>query len=260
MKTDAKQYRKKDVGRFSFTLIELLIVIAIIAILAGMLLPALNKARETARGISCRANVRQVSLCFTSYAMDFNGWAPGRDYAWFNGGTENSDKLTWTTFMRDQLQYIPKVGPNSGTPAAGSILRCPSGETLVDKSDAPTHLGINQVMYTFRQGGGYYVYKNTANKGAGKKYWSYDKTDNKATFVKVETIDRPAAIAQLGDAARHRYHLALNNNNDSDLDAFRHSNGINIGFWDGHGEGVLRNKMPRFISGDNAVNWQWPWW
>lgn len=105
--------------RHSFTLIELLVVIAIIAILASMLLPALNKAREKSKSISCNSNLKQLGTTSAIYQNDFDDY-----FIPLRTGTTNAD--LWPQKL--QNLYGKKGNFDFAKPTA--IVYCPSARSI----------------------------------------------------------------------------------------------------------------------------------
>jgi len=168
----------------SFTLIELLIVIAIIAILAGMLLPALNNAREKSRSIKCVSNLKQCGTGWLLYGNDFYGFMPLNQPDLTSpvtgGGTMYN---TWDSF----------VGPwrNSGkTLKAGNYLdnlnafRCPLTMKIntFQISRCYGGLQLNQTTYIQRRPEEWWKHRIV---GGTVQYWPKSPSKNYALIDSV---------------------------------------------------------------------------
>ena len=110
--------RKQEIA--GFTLIELLVVISIVALLMSIMLPTLQRAKQSAKVITCQANLRQLGLLFSRYAQDHEGrvYDPSRVYPerWFE--LINTDGTSWTSSLWCCPMAVKTTGAGARQPFA----------------------------------------------------------------------------------------------------------------------------------------------
>jgi prepilin-type N-terminal cleavage/methylation domain-containing protein len=140
-----------------FTLIELLVVVSIIAILAAMLLPALNQAKTKAKGTVCLGQLKQISLGFQLYQADADGYFP-------RYRRSDNANYTWMHTMSEYLGYLPYYRNTAGDPIWDSIWFCP--ESVLGSSHYRS-LTTNSNLFKYHLSYAYPCYVSGARRGLG---------------------------------------------------------------------------------------------
>ena len=228
-------------ARRAFTLVELLVVIALIAVLAAMLFPALIRAKEKAQGIQCVSNVRQLAFGWFLYSDDHNGrlaYNLGgklglKDPAMKTNANWVNNNLTWGLDSDNtNTATLTEAGLGSYVSKNALIYRCPADRVL---SDEQRKAGWPHRVRS------YSMNAMIGDAGELTADGSNDNNPNYVQFFRITDIPRPSDIfvfvEEHPDSNNDGYFLNVYYKNQwVDLPASHHVGAASFAFADGHAQ------------------------
>jgi prepilin-type N-terminal cleavage/methylation domain-containing protein/prepilin-type processing-associated H-X9-DG protein len=239
----------------AFTLVELLVVIAVIGILIALITPSLSAARTQARMTKCKANIRQQLVAVAAYAMDYKGLGPherGVNFnydpdavaanAWSNGGSAGrwTKKLCLYLGATSVAQYTTQVWSyDTYTPDKHfPVFQCPDTFNILPLvTGSGRSYGMNAFVASDYTSGNIFLGQPTA-------------AASPINFHKGLASQRLSELSTISDSCYYLNH-GINHGTGLWTYPFAHNARVNVGFGDGHvvgagkGEGLTYLKFPR---------------
>jgi prepilin-type N-terminal cleavage/methylation domain-containing protein/prepilin-type processing-associated H-X9-DG protein len=228
-----------------FTLIELMVVVAVITIVAAILFPVFSAAREKARQVSCISNIQQLGKATMLYAQDYDETYPLGLISCSNGGhfwTEWNAESPDGVCRGFQVTWMDLLNPYVRN---WNIFHCPSTD-FKGKLFVPPGVPRERVEYSY---GVSYYFSRVYDSYAGA--WR-QPTTTRPTLSLSEVV-RPEEKVYMADSAGHPNHTPYPWLYTDSIQ-FRHHTGVNIGFADGHSRWFPRNSKYGDLFGADGGN------